>query len=239
MSRVYKVRGLPTQAADTAALVLFYSPAAAGAGTRYVPKSTPSLLPRVPIPAFLTSVFQPCQAVFHEGEPQRSKKLADISTQAQLVPPASTAVFRRARHWPQQLVNGFLRLSSFRARARVVAKTTRPGASNASPASTRPSPRCRASPSLMSWACARAGPRTAVASSYCATRAPLTSSTRMRDAARALSPPRACARTRRAAQRRRAAERQRHGEVQARFTLVEVELVKGEGGVGPDPPHRL
>jgi hypothetical protein len=80
MSRVYKVRGLPTQAADMAALVLFYSPAAAGAGTRYVPKSTPSLLPRVTIPTFPTSVFQPCQAVFHEGELQRSKKLADIST---------------------------------------------------------------------------------------------------------------------------------------------------------------
>ncbi|KAJ7792099.1 hypothetical protein B0H14DRAFT_2932826 [Mycena olivaceomarginata] len=46
-------------------------------------------------------------------------------------------------------------------------------------------------------------------------------------------PPHARARTRRVAQRRRAAER-RH-----RHVAIQVELVKGEVGVGPDPPHRL
>ncbi|KAJ7868823.1 hypothetical protein B0H14DRAFT_2729040, partial [Mycena olivaceomarginata] len=83
MSRVYKIRGSPMQAADMAALVVFYSHAVMSTGTSYVPKSIPRL-PRVIIPAFPTSVFRPCQAVFREGWLQRSTKLApaslDIST---------------------------------------------------------------------------------------------------------------------------------------------------------------
>ncbi|KAJ7799801.1 hypothetical protein B0H14DRAFT_2902129, partial [Mycena olivaceomarginata] len=106
MSRVYKIRGSPMQAADKAALVVFYSHAAIGAGTSYVPKSIPRL-PRVTIPAFPTSVFRPCvpgrvsrrvAATLHEA---RAGVLGHLDA-VQLVLAAPMVAFRRARQGPQQ-----------------------------------------------------------------------------------------------------------------------------------------
>ncbi|KAJ6608171.1 hypothetical protein B0H10DRAFT_2068840 [Mycena sp. CBHHK59/15] len=68
ISPVYATRESPNQASDMANVVLFYTLAALGAGTRYaVGPATGITAMRVTLPAFPTSIFQPQEGLFRGG----------------------------------------------------------------------------------------------------------------------------------------------------------------------------